>query len=133
MGSGVALAVKKKYPEAYVHYKRIEEAEGLVLGTINATPIYPKTVDSRGKISIDKWVVNALTQQTYGRDKNVQYASYGAIRSCMKEINKSFSGFTKHIAMPKIGCGLGNLEWDKVRAIIEEELVDIEKVSVYYL
>jgi hypothetical protein len=40
----------------------------------------------------------------------------------------------KKISMPKIGCGLDNLNWQKVKKIIQKELCDIGiDVTVYYL
>ena len=32
----------------------------------------------------------------------------------------------KLLAMPKIGCGLDRLQWDKVKFMIEETFVDLD-------
>ena len=35
-------------------------------------------------------------------------------------------GYTMKLAMPRIGCGLDRLQWDKVKAIIEEVFADTD-------
>lgn len=108
MGSGLAYMVKAIYPQAYYQYVY----EKPVLGTI-------QVVDC-GRVSI----VNCITQNNYGRDRSVRYASYDAIDSCMLSINDNIKADC--IAMPKIGCGLGNADWNVVKEIINCRLTNIE-------
>jgi len=61
------------------------------------------------------YVVNCYTQYNPGADAN-----YAALTLCMKKINHVFKG--KHIGLPKIGAGIGGLDWIKVRRIIKREL-----------
>lgn len=121
MCSGVAKQVKEKYPEAYNVYKETETDIGLELGDAHL-------IETNGKIFI-----NLLTQEFYGRDENTVYVDYDAVWSALKLIPTLLEeyGF-KTIAMPKIGCGLGNGDWNIVSKIIEEELSDFE-VLVYEL
>jgi O-acetyl-ADP-ribose deacetylase (regulator of RNase III) len=35
------------------------------------------------------------------------------------------------IAIPALGCGLGELSWDEVQPLIEEELEGLEHVQIY--
>ena len=40
----------------------------------------------------------------------------------------------KELAMPMIGCGLDQLSWDKVKAMIKRTFRDMEiSITVYYL
>ena len=40
----------------------------------------------------------------------------------------------KNLAIPRIGCGLDNLQWSKVREIIEDKFKDIDiNIEVRYL
>lgn len=40
----------------------------------------------------------------------------------------------KRIFMPRIGCGLDGLKWEKVKAIIEEIFADADiEILVFYL
>lgn len=118
MGGGVALAIRKKYPEAYNAYMAAYENDVLELGEVI------------GAYSKDKLILNAITQRYYGRDKNKVYVDYGAIREAFKAINSQCSYST--VAMPKIGAGLANGDWDIIEKIIEEECTDVQPV-VYVL
>jgi O-acetyl-ADP-ribose deacetylase (regulator of RNase III) len=114
MGSGVALAIKSKYPEAYEAYKAAHENGVLELGEVV------------GVYSEDKLILNAITQRYYGRDKHKVYADYEAIREAFRAINVQ-CGYCS-IAIPKIGAGLANGDWDVIEKIIEEECTDVQVV-----
>lgn len=125
MGSGIAVAIKNNFPEAYQGYREEYETEGLTLGKV----IWA--------ISNGKLIANCITQETYGRDPNMCYISYDAIRTCMKALHREAvfqDKFTeqKSVAMPKIGAGLGGGNWDEIVNIIEEEFTEIQPV-VYFL
>lgn len=113
MGSGVALAVKKKYPEAYIDYrKHYETPTGLILGKA-----YPFPVSDE----LTLW--NAITQQEFGTHK--RQVNYDAVVTCFEQIqeviNKDWhSDILNHIHIPKIGAGLGGGNWDIIHEIIEQ-------------
>jgi O-acetyl-ADP-ribose deacetylase (regulator of RNase III) len=116
-GSGVAGAIKQKHPairDAYMaHSPRI-------LGTC-------QFVSYQNQV----WV-NAYTQQNYGNDGK-QYASLEAIAECLVEINEYMHDLAiTDIALPKIGCGLGGLDWEDVKILVDGILEDHE-VFVYDL
>ncbi|XP_067841208.1 ADP-ribose glycohydrolase OARD1-like isoform X3 [Heptranchias perlo] len=47
--------------------------------------------------------------------------TYDNLQSSLKAMkNHCLDNGVSHISMPKIGCGLDNLEWDKVAAIIQD-------------
>jgi O-acetyl-ADP-ribose deacetylase (regulator of RNase III) len=108
MGSGVAKAIKEKYPSAYQVYIDSHRTLG--------TNTWARADDC-------KFVVNMVTQQFYGRNKKVQYVSYHALGMCFLELNSwcssSFRDDCPHVAMPKIGAGLGGGEWEVIEGIIE--------------
>jgi O-acetyl-ADP-ribose deacetylase (regulator of RNase III) len=114
MGSGVALALRKKYPEAYEAYKAAHECGGLELGEVV------------GAYSGDKLILNAITQRYYGRDRLKVYADYKAIRDVFRSINEQ-CGYCS-IAIPKIGAGLANGDWNIIEKIIEDECTDVQIV-----
>ena len=92
MGAGIALQIKKAFPEAY-------KADcATIVGDIGKL----------GKFSCAQidgvYVVNAYTQFNLGPD-----VMYSAVRASFKEIKQSFSGLT--IAYPKIGAGISGGEW----------------------
>ena len=69
-------------------------------------------------------VINAYTQYHYKWNnlKSGVPLNYEALRMCMMKINEEFSG--AHIGLPKIGCGVAGGDWEKVKKIIKEELID---------
>lgn len=120
MGSGVAKAIRDKYPNAYLTYK----AGFMELGIVTCS------VEDDGKI-----VMNAITQEFYGRVPNRQYVSYSAIEDALQRIDwwvsKTYD-CAPAIAMPKIGAGLGGGDWKAISEIIEKESISFQPV-VYEL
>lgn len=70
-------------------------------------------------------VVNAYTQYYPGSD-----AKYWAIESCLYKLNIIFKG--KHIGLPKIGCGIGGLDWEIVKSIIQKVISDCKVTIINY-
>lgn len=128
MGSGVAKAIKEKYPKAYEHYKRycdIKSSKEL-LGT--SQEVYCKIGE--------RTVINLFGQQFYGYD-GCCYTSYvalttaldGAFKLVVSE-NRNY-GDPLEIAVPyKMGCDRGGGDWKIVSKILEE-LSDKYDVDVY--
>lgn len=118
MGSGVAKAIRSKYPQAYEDYRSMYDSVGLDLGNIAVS------------VQDDcKTIYNAITQKYYGRDSSKVYVSYWAIAEVFRHID-SFK--INEIAMPMIGAGLANGDWNVISAIIENTLVNTKPI-VYIL
>lgn len=116
MGAGVARVVFNYYNEAFHEYHQEFKRNGLTLGTV----IW---AESNGFI-----FGNAITQGSFGSDSKL-YVDYEAIRKCMEIVNTYCveHGYT-HVAMPKIGAGLGGGDWNIIENIIEDALVDVQPV-----
>ena len=118
MGSGVAKVIREKYPQVYKDYSFAYNSYGLELGAIIVS------------VQDDEKVIhNAITQRDYGRDSSRVYVSYWAIAEAFCKINQ---WGIKEIALPKIGAGLANGDWNVISAIIENTLIDT-KPYVYIL
>jgi O-acetyl-ADP-ribose deacetylase (regulator of RNase III) len=118
MGSGVAKAIRDKYPQAFRDYNDTYNNYGLELGNIVVS------VQDDGKV-----IHNAITQKDYGRDPSRVYVSYWAIAESFRKINQW--GISE-IAIPKIGAGLANGDWRVIEAIIKNTLTTT-KPYVYVL
>lgn len=118
MGSGVAKAIRAKYPRAYTDYKLKYDSYGLDLGSIVIS------VQDDGKA-----IYNAITQKDYGRDSSTVYVSYWAIAEAFRKIDTLD---IDEIAMPMIGAGLANGDWKVISAIIENTLTSVQP-TVYVL
>jgi O-acetyl-ADP-ribose deacetylase (regulator of RNase III) len=118
MNSGVAKAIRAKWPEVFIEYEKMYNQWGLIPGS----NVYVKTDDG-------KLIINAITQENYGRDPNVVYVDYDAVQLCLEDARTCLDTFGhKSIAMPRLGAGLGNGDWTKISAIIEEEMKGIDVV-----
>lgn len=95
MGSGVARALYLKWPFVRSAYLAKGSQK---LGDVQYLPV------GEGVI-----VANCFTQQYYGRGGR-RYASLPSIEVCLQDVAETFPG-TIHI--PRIGCGLGGLDWEK--------------------
>jgi len=116
MASGIAKSIKDTYPDAYTEYRKTHLGNGLVLGDI--IPV----------LCGDKIIINAITQQYYGRDP-IRYVSYNAVASCISAVNQIA---TEEVAMPYIGAGLGNGDWETISLIIEELSTNFQPVVYEY-
>lgn len=122
MGSGIAKAIREKFPEAFLEYRKVYSLNsGLILGEVITVEC------SEGKI-----IANGITQEFYGRDEK-QYVSYDAINKVMEEVNRYAIEFNiDTVAMPLIGAGLGGGSWKIISKIIEDTLIDVKPI-VYTL
>lgn len=125
MGSGVAKIIKERYPDAFKRYRNQYEKQGVLkLGDIIVVPC-----EYNGKKKI---IVNAITQEIFGRDGR-RFVSYDAVSESMAKINHMFEVYgTSEVAMPQVGAGLGGGDWNVISAIIESELKNV-KPYVYIL
>jgi O-acetyl-ADP-ribose deacetylase (regulator of RNase III) len=107
MGSGVALAVKNMYPEAFIKYQIYcqNNQDTDITGSTVCVTVTPELV-----------VANMITQEDFGRNPATRYVSYDAIDDCFKYVNSVFLDTT--INIPKIGAGLGNGKWEVIAEII---------------
>jgi O-acetyl-ADP-ribose deacetylase (regulator of RNase III) len=120
MGAGIALQVKRIYPEAYAVDCKTRVADQSKLGTFSAVSTPRCRLDGTYVNSSNSpiIIVNGYTQFDYGTQS--RRADYKAIHSVFKNVKQRFSG--KSIAYPRIGAGLARGNWDLISRIIDEEL-----------
>ena len=121
MGSGIAKAIRDKWPVVWEEYSKVvgpsytQRDSGLhLLGTI--IPV---------EVEKDLWVINIVGQQFFGRAAGTRYTSYDALDKGLRAVQQWMDPmpFTfSEIHHPLIGSGLGGAKWNIVRAIIEEHL-----------
>lgn len=113
MGSGVAAAIRFKYPSVYSEYKRFVANvynPALLLGQIQLVPVTDSLT-----------VVNLFGQQKYGPGDRL-YTQYGAVRSGFKELAMR-TEVNDPIRVPHLmGCALAGGDWDIYSQIIKEEI-----------
>lgn len=121
MGAGIATAIRAKWPEAYEAYRQQHAETGLALGTMVTAHCG------------DRVILNAITQERYGRDPDAVYVSYDAMRAVMRQpdLTAWIAGLTaqagqilgdgSRVAMPLVGAGLARGRWSVIAAIMEQE------------
>lgn len=114
MGAGIARAFREQWPEMYREYRMLCD-EGL----LKPGQIFP------WNSPIGPSVINIATQEWPGRDAQYEWVDAGihnALAYCRDRGLKS-------LAIPRIGCGIGGLDWDVVRDALEiasAEYPDVE-------
>lgn len=108
MGSGVAKAIRAKWPGVFADYKKLCDSVDTPADLLGEVSLYSVP-------DLNLYVINGITQERYGTDKKV-YASVPAIRSVLiwavVESAGLFPDQAIDIYLPRIGCGLGGLQWD---------------------
>lgn len=99
MGSGVAKAIRAKWPEVYNKYAQYSSVGAEMLGSAHLI-----------SVGQDLYVANMYTQVDYGYDGE-KYAYPHAIAQTLEFVANMASIYGIPVYVPKIGCGLGGLDW----------------------
>jgi len=121
MGSGIALAIKNRYPNVYKRYLD-SFPEALKEGVTKDLML--------GHVEVIDGVANMYAQFKYGADK--RHLNYGAISQCLSSLamygDKSYIfGFPY-----KMGCDRAGGDWSVVLEMIEYYFNDV-RVKIYEL
>ena len=123
MNSGVAKAIREKYPVVFDRYCKTEPKLGFVDFISVGDRIH--------------YIANMYAQDRYGYDGK-QYTDYEAFRQCCEKIAKEcrLSKQMKkefNVAMPyKIASDRGGADWDKIMDILLEVFTDVD-LTLYKL
>ena len=116
MGKGLALEFRKRYPALFLSYKSA----------------CARKLISPGKVYVsnqqDKKVLLFPTKEHWKYPSKNEYIDSG-----LGYFSKNYKALKiTSCAFPRIGCGLGGLEWEKVKALIEKHLGDLDiEIEVY--
>ena len=114
MGGGIAAQCKEMYPEIYGTYKFACNE-----GMIKPGKLYfLKRGNEAGLVCLFPTKDEVRKDSTYG----IVAAGLSSLRNQLQ--TPASKERIKSIAIPPLGCGLGNLEWDKVKALYEKFLSD---------
>ena len=111
MGSGVARALFMQWHKVKTEYHKWGS---MVLGDTQFVEVEPGLV-----------VANCFTQERYGRDER-RYAGLDAIREALEDaaMYAVVELAVNEVHIPRIGCGLGGLDWDLE---VEPMLLEVEE------
>ncbi|ATL48191.1 phosphatase [Chitinophaga caeni] len=113
MGKGIAVEFKNRFPEMYKEYKSLCTIGDFVLGSVF---IY----------RADPFIIFNLGTQQSWRTK----AELPAIRESLKKMLSAAEQYgIAEIGLPRIGAGLGGLNWGDVKEVIED-VCELSKINI---
>lgn len=107
MGKGIALTIRERFPESFNQYADACAKQQLELGGVLIT------------VENEKVLLHMATQRWPGPD-----ARYDAIFDSAMDAAEQVSALAAEqerspvLAIPRIGAGIGGLEWDKVQSLL---------------
>lgn len=120
MASGIAKEFHARYPKMFVEYQRLCRLGQYNLGDIH---LY-ETLDGK------RIIANLATQELPGPNASFD----GIALSFQKLFKECLSKGYDIVATPRIGCGIGGLNWTDVKPLIQKISDQFGiKVVVYYL
>jgi O-acetyl-ADP-ribose deacetylase (regulator of RNase III) len=116
MGKGLAKQFKVKFPDNFKQYKEACDNEDIMIGRMN---VY---WDDNERVTIFNFPT-----KVHWRNKS----QYRWIDSGLNALRSDLMYFgIRSVAIPPLGCGLGGLEWSRVRDMIIKKLDEFNDLSV---
>lgn len=118
MGKGIALQFKKAHPENFEAYR-----QACAAGTVQPGRMF---VYPTGRMVNPRYIINFPTKRHWrgsSRYEDIE-AGLAALVEDVRQLGIST------IAVPPLGCGLGGLDWAKVRPMIEAAFAELPGVRV---
>ncbi|AFM03947.1 putative phosphatase, C-terminal domain of histone macro H2A1 like protein [Bernardetia litoralis DSM 6794] len=118
MGKGLALAFKKHFPHNYKVYKEACKNKTIDIGKL----LLVDEFDLEKK----QFIINFPTKKHWRNPSKIEYIEEG-LKDLVRIIEtQKFES----MAIPALGCGLGGLEWEDVKLVLEKYLRDLEDIEI---
>jgi O-acetyl-ADP-ribose deacetylase (regulator of RNase III) len=115
MGKGIAVQFKEKFPAMYLQYKKLCRSGAFTLGEV--------FMYNYG----EGFVFNLGTQKSW-----TTKAEISAVDAAIgKMLQLATENKIKQIALPKIGAGLGKLDWESVKQIINDQAITYPEIDLF--
>ncbi len=118
MGRGIALQFKKAFPQNFDAYKAACDRKALLPGRMLVVDLNP--------LQWPRYVINFPTKRHWKGRSRLQDIQ-GGLAALVNEVR---ARNIRSIAIPPLGCGLGGLNWDVVRPMIERAFAELPDVRV---
>jgi O-acetyl-ADP-ribose deacetylase (regulator of RNase III) len=136
MGKGVASRAKYQFPDVYVHYQDLCRARQLKMGK-PALYKREKSFDfeladepeSLENANNETWFLLFPTKKHWREDADIKGIEQG-LQWILENYQKEG---IKTLALPALGCGLGNLEWKEVGPLLCSYLSALKIPAYIYL
>lgn len=118
MGRGIALQFKKAFPENYNLYKDVCDKNLLHPGKM--------LVHDMGRFENPRYIVNFPTKRHWKGKSRIEDIESGL--EALIDVIKQYK--IKSVAIPPLGSGLGGLNWQEVRLLIEKAFHDLTDIHI---
>lgn len=115
MGKGIALQFRNKFPKMYLEYKAMCKA-----GNFNPGDVFAYNYG-------EGHIYNLGTQETWRTKARLEYIE----RSVKAMLELATKNNVAKIALPAIGAGLGGLEWDKVKEVLNKLSANYPNIELF--
>ena len=118
MGKGLALQFKQKFPTNYKIYKEACQNKTIDIGKL--------LLVDESNLERRKFIINFPTKKHWRNASKIEYIEEG-----LKDLVRIIKANTfESMAIPALGCGLGGLDWEDVKLLLEKYLRDIETIEI---
>ena len=118
LGAGLALQAKNRYSDLNFEYRKLCFSRDLDIGI--------------PQLACGNKILLFPTKKHWKDDSEMEYLDSGLLYLSTALIKASLKCKNNILALPKLGCGLGNLDWPSVGKLIESYLKDVPiKIEVY--
>ena len=118
MGRGIALQFKNAWPKNFKAYEAACARKELQPGRM--------FIFETGQLTTPRYIVNFPTKRHWRGNSRIEDIESGLV-ALVSDIE---SHGIRSIAIPPLGAGLGGLDWDDVRPLIEKHLSPLAGVTV---
>jgi len=118
MGRGIALQFKKAFPSVFKEYAAVCDRKELKPGMV--------LVHDLNRLEQPHYVISLPTKRHWRGKSRIEDVESG-LEALIKEVSRLK---LSSIAVPPLGCGLGGLDWEVVRSMIEEAFSGLPDVTV---
>ncbi len=105
-GRGFVEAISKRWPQPRQRYRLHEDERKL--GVVQFVRVERRL-----------FVANMCAQDGYASIERPVAIDYKALEKCLSDLGSFASLYDASVHMPRIGCGLGGGDWNKVEPLIE--------------
>ena len=118
MGKGVALHFKKKFPDNYKFYTNACSQKDVQLGRM--------LVFERRTMFNPLYIINFPTKRHWKNKSFMENIEAGLIDLVRVIKDRNIDS----IALPALGCGLGGLDWNNVKHLVQRILSPLNDVKI---
>ena len=118
MGKGIALQFKEKFPDNFKEYAQAYRRNGVRPGRMFVFDTY--------RPQAHRYIINFPTKRHWRDSSRIEDIEAGTLALAGEIRDRRIES----VAIPALGSGLGGLDWERVRPILESGLRGLEDVRI---